>query len=317
MNFNNNQNQFTFASLTFNHQTFIIEHLESIKYQIINYGKKITIDYVLCDDNSSDSTFEIASKWLKINKSLFSKVQIIKNNINIGINKNFLQAISKISTKKFKLLAGDDLFFKNNIFSINAASDITFSPIIKYNGKNVIGYSSIQRLLIFKSNNNYRKQLKIENIFNAPGSFLLLKFFDDKNLIESLSKFSFLEDYPLWFYLFNKYKNIKVNIDLYPYVIYRIGEGISTQTNISYNKFEIDQKKFKILNQIPYKKFQKYLNPTKYLNKLTQIFFLKPFNLLFKDVVVSNRIILEEVSKAQNYIDLIKEKSIFFEKNYL
>ena len=317
MNILDDQSRFTFASITFNHKSFIIEHLESIKYQIITFGKNFQVEFILCDDNSSDETFEIANKWLELNNSLFAKVQIIKNNKNLGINKNFLQTISKISTKRFKMIAGDDLYFKNNVFLVNTSSDITFSPVIKYNGINITGFSSVQRLVIIKNNYYFRMLLKLENVFNAPGSFLLLKLFNDKNLITYLSNYSFLEDYPLWFYLFNKYKDIKVKIDLYPYVIYRIGSGISTQKIKSNNQFDSDLRRFKTLNKIPYNKFQKYLKPSKYINKLIQLLLLKPFSFFFKDVVMANKIINDEVSIAQSYINLIKDNSNFFEKNYL
>jgi hypothetical protein len=317
VNILDDQSKFTFASITFNHKSFIIEHLESIKYQIITFGKNFQVEFILCDDNSSDETFEIANKWLELNNSLFAKVQIIKNNKNLGINKNFLQTISKISTKRFKMIAGDDLYFKNNVFLVNTSSDITFSPVIKFNGINITGFSSVQRLVIIKNNYYFRMLLKLENVFNAPGSFLLLKLFNDKNLITYLSNYSFLEDYPLWFYLFNKYKDIKVKIDLYPYVIYRIGSGISTQKIKSHNQFDSDLRRFKTLNKIPYNKFQKYFKPSKYINKLIQLLLLKPFSFFFKDVVMANKIINDEVSIAQSYINLIKDNSNFFEKNYL
>ena len=48
------KNHFVFVTLTFNHEKYIIEHLESIKYQVENYGQKFSTKIVINDDCSSD-----------------------------------------------------------------------------------------------------------------------------------------------------------------------------------------------------------------------------------------------------------------------
>lgn len=63
--------EFTFFTLSFNQEKYIIQHLESIKYQIETYGAEYLIHYIICDDSSSDKTIYYAKKWLERNKRLF------------------------------------------------------------------------------------------------------------------------------------------------------------------------------------------------------------------------------------------------------
>ena len=41
---------FAFLVLAYNHELFIIDHLESIKFQILTYGKGLEIDLIINDD---------------------------------------------------------------------------------------------------------------------------------------------------------------------------------------------------------------------------------------------------------------------------
>jgi hypothetical protein len=271
----------------------------------------------MCDDSSSDLTTTFAQKWLKYNHYLFSSVEIFKNSKNLGINKNFIQAISKISTKNYKILGADDLFYKNNIFIVNSSSDLTFSPLIRYDGTNQIGSSSIQHLLIIQNYYYYKLLLKVKNIFNAPGSFIVLNLLQDEDLIKYLSNYTMLEDYPIWVYLFNKFNNLKVTVDPLPYIIYRVTSGISNKRNKSFDAFKIDEERFKKENGIPYSRIQRYLNPITYINIIAELFLIKPLSFFFKRVIYSNKVITDEVSKFQIYIRLIKKNVSFFQKNNL
>ena len=48
---------FTFGLLLYNQEEFVIEALESIKYQIINYGNDINVSLIVNDDCSLDHSF--------------------------------------------------------------------------------------------------------------------------------------------------------------------------------------------------------------------------------------------------------------------
>ena len=47
---------FTFIVITYNHEEFILEHLESIKFLINHYGHGINFTISVADDASKDNT---------------------------------------------------------------------------------------------------------------------------------------------------------------------------------------------------------------------------------------------------------------------
>jgi hypothetical protein len=311
------QKKFTFATITYNHQDYILEHLESIKFQILNFGQEFSNFFVLCDDGSTDLTIKITQLWLQSNHNLFFKYYISSNQKNKGINFNFLKCINFITTKQFKILAGDDLYYNKSVYNTNLNSDLTFSPLIKYDGTQVNGYSKVDRLLIFQNNFVYSKFLSIGNVFNSPGAFIKLKLLKDSNLKMVLSKYKYLEDYPLWFYLFNTHKNLKVEINLYPLIIYRNTSGISNNLNQSLNaEFTKDIINFKRMNRIPTTKLQLYMSIYKYLSLFITLYLKLPYFLLPNKIKLSNKIISDEIIKSKEYISIIKKSSKdFIEKS--
>ena len=42
--------EFTFCVLAYNHSQFILDHLESIKFQVLNYGKNIECSLIINDE---------------------------------------------------------------------------------------------------------------------------------------------------------------------------------------------------------------------------------------------------------------------------
>ena len=69
---------FGFITITYNHEKYIIEHLESIKFQIESYSlNEVTL--LVCDDCSTDNTIELISKWTSKYEWLFKDIQIIRS----------------------------------------------------------------------------------------------------------------------------------------------------------------------------------------------------------------------------------------------
>lgn len=225
--------EFTFGIVTFNHEQFIIEHLESIKYQILNFGNSFRFTLLIADDCSSDSTVQLANKWIMQNEALFNDYKIMTAEYNLGIVKNFTRLLKSIRTNCFKVLAGDDMYYKNNIFQLLYESDVVLTCPVKFNHLGVIDDDPMltyKRMLVENDVKNFvAKRLKHNNCIDAPGVFYKQSLLDEE-LFRTINRFSWIEDVPMWVYFFNK-DNIKVKVVSDIFILYRMGVGISGNVN--------------------------------------------------------------------------------------
>ena len=100
---------FSFVSTIFNQEKYIIPHLESIKYQIVTYGKEYEFELVLCDDCSTDKTLDYANQWIDNNRHLFKFVKILTSEVSEGIVRNYIKGLTSFEGDFFHSLGGDDL----------------------------------------------------------------------------------------------------------------------------------------------------------------------------------------------------------------
>jgi glycosyltransferase involved in cell wall biosynthesis len=154
---------FTFIILAYNHQNFIIEHLESIKFLIKKYDKSKEVNLIIIDDFSQDNTLFLIDSWIQLNNYLFANVEIIRNTNNKGVTSSYVSALKLVQTSKFKILSGDDLYYTNNIFSIEENYGVIFSPLIKFDESGIIGSLPVN-ILLNKSVSRIKRNLKLKNI---------------------------------------------------------------------------------------------------------------------------------------------------------
>lgn len=267
---------FTFVTLSYNQQDYIIEHLESIKRIVKCYASKISIDFILADDASNDQTVRIAKEWLYSNDGLFRNSSVLENSKNLGVVRNFLNALNCVQTEHFKYLAADDKFLCADIFSLydDIGNNLIITPITPFGNINskAIKYFKKNFCLIrsTKSSAKMRSLLQYENFLPTPGVFIPGEFFHDPNFREFLLQFHNVEDYPMFCYFLDEYKcGIKV-LDTC-YVAYRVGTGIST--NKQNEKRKAYEKELRILHKIinvnPYK-YPIYINPYNYYFKIVK-----------------------------------------------
>ncbi len=227
--------EFTFGVLCYNQEDFIIEHLESIRYQIENYGKGYEINLVISDDYSTDSTVAVAKKWVSKYRKLFKNVDVLVPEKNRGIVKNEISLLKSIKTNNFKTLAGDDLYYKNNVIQCNENCDITITKVAKFHNEKIVDYGENRTFKQILQSSFPKKlvseRLKYSNCLEAPGVFYSKKLLTDE-LFDILQRYSWLEDVPMWNYMFNQ-ENIRVNVSSEIYVIYRDDVGISNNPNHS------------------------------------------------------------------------------------
>jgi alpha-1,3-rhamnosyltransferase len=94
---------FSIILTTYNSSKFVVDALESVKYQTFN-----NFELIVCDDASMDNTVEVVNDFLKINKNLAEKTQIIIQKENLGVAKNENSGIKIAQGEFIHVLAGDD-----------------------------------------------------------------------------------------------------------------------------------------------------------------------------------------------------------------
>lgn len=106
---------FTFSILVFNHEEWILEHLESIKYLILRYQPPI-VDLIISDDKSMDRSRGLIESWLASNGHFFRNIRKIYNDQNMGTVLCTKNIVKKCQTDILKITAGDDVYSFENIF---------------------------------------------------------------------------------------------------------------------------------------------------------------------------------------------------------
>ena len=306
---------FTFATITYNHEKYILEHLESIKYQITNYGQDNEFSLIVSDDASKDATIRKIESWLSLNKSLFKQVTILTSDNNQGITKNYIRVVNSISSDCFKVLAGDDLYYKNNIFKVFWNYDLLFSPVIKFESEIMTEIDLITLLLMKYCNlSSIKRLLEYHNFIYAPGVFIKRSIAQDKDLLHFLSHIHWIEDYAKWYYLFHNKNDLTLYYEKQPLVLYRKNSGISTNARHDKNS-EYASEVTRLCKEWSLKscKYPKYINPYKYFMKFIQLkvkYFDSKVDKKMKEKIGT---LTEEIQVANQYLSQIRKKAAEFE----
>jgi len=89
------------AMLTYNHQDYIGEAIESVLMQQTSYSYKI----IIAEDYSTDKTREIILEYQRKNPA---KIKLILQDVNVGASKNNVTLLSNLEGKYIAALEGDD-----------------------------------------------------------------------------------------------------------------------------------------------------------------------------------------------------------------
>lgn len=209
-------NNFTFIVLAYNHINYILEHLESIKYLILNYGDGIVIDIVIADDASRDNTVALTEFWLEQNSYLFRKITVLCDGINRGTCKNLTHALENLDTDYCKITAGDDVYSYENLFleckKIDGSHILSGLPLHLING--TIVNTRFELFNLFATNIIYEKsayltRLKKISFFNSPSIMYAASALLNKDVTSFVDRYSVTEDYPLQIRMAEIYKPLK------------------------------------------------------------------------------------------------------------
>lgn len=305
--------EFTFGVFCYNQERYIIEHLESIKYQILNYGNDMDFYLVIGDDASSDHTMEYILYWIQENKNIFKDIKINDYTTNKGIVGNYISLLKAIHTDNYKILAGDDLYYKNNIFLTDDFQGVLLSPTIEFCNDAIrhTDHNDLKLIMIAKNKKKeICKKMKYETFIEAPGVFMK-KSLIGNDLYFELEKYKWIEDVPLWNYLFNK-KDTKVAVYNKPLIMYRINAGISHNTeHIRKSEFELEEEK--IMKEFCIYKHNKINNR---LYKFKNSILKRAYKYYYKNQIMEfNDNVVQAEHEAGEYLLLIKERVENFKQN--
>jgi hypothetical protein len=224
---------FSFLVLTYNHEKYIIDHLESIKFQILTYREDFDIDLIINDDCSNDNTVGLIDSWVAENKQLFREVRKFFNTKNIGTAKSCCKMIGSLKSELFKLTAGDDIYSFENIFEgaylfdDNTAFVSGFPLYLKNNDLYV---NKISGYLHHSTKRIYSKKTLISRFqrlsyHNAPNLFYNLQCAKNRDVLDYLEKYDVIEDWPLQIAISRSYPSFKVKYTPKTFVYYRRTPG--------------------------------------------------------------------------------------------
>ena len=87
------KSDFSFLVMSYNHEKYVVEHLESIKFLVEKYGKDLLVDLIVNDDASKDNSVVLIEDWVKHNSGLFRNVIKLYNEINLGTCQSLLNML--------------------------------------------------------------------------------------------------------------------------------------------------------------------------------------------------------------------------------
>ena len=154
-------NKISIALCTFNGAKYLTQQLDSFISQ-----ERRPDEVIICDDRSSDRTDEIVNNFIK--KAPF-KVKFVVNNNNLGITKNFEQAVRLCTGNLIALSDQDDIWhpqkikLHENIFDNRSDIGVTFSNAeVVDQSLNPIGYDMWHRVVFTR--NEQQKMLNGEAV---------------------------------------------------------------------------------------------------------------------------------------------------------
>lgn len=310
---------FTFAVLTYNQEKFILQHLESIKYQIMKFGVDINVNLVVSDDGSKDNTIFLVEKWTNENYELFNDIKILKSTVNQGIVHNYIRLLDNIKTEKFKILAGDDIYFKNSIFDYCDKTNFIITPPIFFDEENVVYGDRTQfyeQLYFYAKKKNVKQKLINRYKFGKCFPFTTSGIIFDKELAgeglyRAISKNKWIEDIPEWHYIINEDKT-KVTVGTSPVILYRYTQGVSNNVdNPIYREIHNEGEKSLSERASRLYKLPKVLNPYAYVYFLKNSFIR---NYISKTEIIKsfNCEIKREEDLVNNYIKFLNKRVVEF-----
>jgi glycosyltransferase involved in cell wall biosynthesis len=198
------RDSFSFLVLAYNHQDYIVEHLESIKFLVQTFGSEVDVDLIINDDGSRDRTRELAERWLALNSACFRRVETLYRSKNVGTCASVDGMLATVTTKRCKITAADDVYSCENIFELTRhgadTAMVSGRPLYLLDGS--LGVDRMVSLLGTVTEIIYRRsgllhRFKHFSHNNAPNLLYCVDGLLDPQVREYLRRFDVVEDWPI------------------------------------------------------------------------------------------------------------------------
>lgn len=124
----------TIALFMYNEEKYILDTLESMRYQIENYADGKEVQLILLDDCSKDKTTQYADMWLEEHAALFQRIDKLYGKENVGTCRKYKEMMKYVRGGQCVTVAGDDMFGAQNMFCglEMCNQDIVMMPIFNF-----------------------------------------------------------------------------------------------------------------------------------------------------------------------------------------
>lgn len=223
--------------LTYNSSNTIQETLDSLTRQ-----EYPSMEILVCDDGSTDSTQKIVQTWLVGHEHLFKRAILLPSTVNEGICKNIKKGYDAAQGDWLKPIAGDDFLAPQalqNFAAVAATSehDAIVSLMSSFGSgtknDNLLPNSK-DIAFITGSTDSLHTELLSRNMIPAPSVLLRRSAYKEIGGIDQI--FKHLDDWPLWIRFVENNKTFEIINKVLVY--YRVSsESISSSKSaININK---------------------------------------------------------------------------------
>lgn len=241
----------TFVLLSYNHEKYISQTLDSIYNQEEKYGRGQEIQLIIADDASSDCTFQIENEWVDSHKDCFKDILLLPSDQHKGINKNYIRALNYVTEDYFRGLAGDDLLADFDIINKLTDADLHIFSYFTFRDYH-LDYKLNDVTSPYCSylfwNEDFKKMKKYSKIIFPVSlhGMVFKKSLINQRLLFILNQYEYLEDRPLWD-CFMELENANIKYINSPITLRRI-----SHTSISNIKSSNEFHEAFLLNRISY-----------------------------------------------------------------
>lgn len=116
----------------YNHEEFLDDNLSSLVAQ--DYEQ---MELLICDDCSPDGSYAKICAWEQRLRARFSRVEILRNEVNCGVTKNINRMLAMAQGRIIKILASDDAMAPDAVSAAVAHMRRTHADVLIVNGVKV------------------------------------------------------------------------------------------------------------------------------------------------------------------------------------